>query len=196
MILITTSRHPSARTRSLCNDLAIMIPNSTRINRGKMNNEELLALASAKGARTIVAIDSHMGNPSGITFTSIQREHHIGASLKFRIAGVRLQRELMSENRIYRNKKLIVLKSKGGAGLEQFIKMLAGFLKGDLIEATGDRKLECELGKTYVALKAEEASGEIILKFVDSNSLAEYGPRITLKREDVLPDSVGGSSID
>lgn len=196
MILITTSRRPSARTRSLCNELAMMIPDSRRINRGKMNNARLLALTSAKRARTLVVIDSHMGNPSGISFTSIQRDHNVGASLKLHIVGVRLQQEFMGENKIYRNKKLIVLKSKGGAGLEQFTNMLAGFLGGAPIEATGDRKLQCELGKRCAALKVEEAYGEIILKFIDTDSLGEYGPRIRVKREDVLLNGIGGSSVD
>jgi len=196
VILITTSRRPSARTRSLCNDLAKMIPDSTRINRGKMNNEGLLALASAKGARTLVVIDSYMGDPSAISFTSIQRDHHGGASLRLRITGVRLRRELVSDTQIYRTKKLIVLKGEGGTGVEPFTKLLAGFLEGNLIETTDDGKLRGQFGNRSVTLKAEAGSGEIVLKFASPESSGEYGPQIKIKREDVLPNDIGGSSVD
>lgn len=173
-----------------------MIPDSTRINRGKMNNERLLALASAKGARTLVVIDSYMGNPSAISFTSIRRDHHGGASLRLRIMGVRLRRELMSDTKIYRTKRLIVLKGEGGAVLEPFTKMLAEFLEGNLIETTDDGKLQGKFGNRGVTLKADEGSGEIVLKFVDTESSREYGPQIKIKREDFSPNDIGGSSVD
>jgi rRNA maturation protein Rpf1 len=196
VILITTSRHPSARTRSLCNDLARMIPDSMRINRGKLSNDGLLALASEKGARTLVVIDSHMGNPSVISFTSVQRDHRSGASLKLFIVRVRLQRELLSETKIYRSKKLMVLKGVGGVGLERLTKMLASFLGGNLIETTDEGKLQGEFGERRVTLTAEERSGEIILKFLDTKSLGEHGPQITVKKEHVLPIDIGGLSVD
>jgi len=161
-----------------------------------MNNEELLAFALAKGARTLVVIDSQRGNPSGISFTSISRDHKSGAPIKFRITGVRLERELTGETRTYQTRKLMVLKGKNSTGPERFTRMLAGFLEGNVIESADFGKLQSESGNKCVALKVEEGSEEIILRFVDAKSLRSCGPQIKVKGEDFSPDDVGGSSVD
>jgi rRNA maturation protein Rpf1 len=157
-----------------------------------MSNEMLLSLASVRGMKTLVVIDSRVGNPSAISFTSIQRDLNGDSPLNLRVLGVKLRRELAGENKITRAKKLAVLKGEGGAALEQLIKKLAGFLEGDLVETIHDVKRQSEHRDGCVLLLAEEGSEEITLRFFDAKSLGELGPEIRAKLEDVSPNDAGG----
>jgi rRNA maturation protein Rpf1 len=160
-----------------------------------MNNSELLALSSVKGARTLVVIDSHMGNPSAISFASIRGDRCGPTSLKFRVLRVRLRREFTSKIEVTRTRKLLVLKSEDGSELERFTKILAEFLEGNLIQANYKEGVQGESGNRCVVLKTEKGPGEFILRFVNIESVEEYGPQITVKGEDFPTDNIGGSPI-
>ena len=54
MILLTTSHRPTRRIRSLCNDLTRSIPNSIRVNRGKMNFFDVAAKAIELGTISLL----------------------------------------------------------------------------------------------------------------------------------------------
>lgn len=64
LIIITTSRAPSPRTRSLTRDLLVVLPRSERVTRGHLTMEELAAIARSKGARRVVILGERRGNPS------------------------------------------------------------------------------------------------------------------------------------
>jgi len=63
-VIITTSRRPSPRTRSLVKDLVSVIPGGIRITRGHYTMEELGVLAKSRGADRLVVIGERRGNPS------------------------------------------------------------------------------------------------------------------------------------
>ncbi|MEM1605127.1 MAG: hypothetical protein QW604_00830 [Fervidicoccaceae archaeon] len=64
LTLLTTSREPSPRTRSLIKDISSLSANIVRLNRGKMTFKELLSRAFALGAKTLVIVGEIRGNPS------------------------------------------------------------------------------------------------------------------------------------
>ncbi|MEM3536898.1 MAG: hypothetical protein QXP84_00085 [Candidatus Korarchaeum sp.] len=68
MILITTTRRPSRRTRSFVRDLYHVIPTSRRRNRGKMSMEDLNELAIREGAERVIIVGTRRGNPSFLAF--------------------------------------------------------------------------------------------------------------------------------
>jgi len=70
--LLTTSREPSPRTRSLIKDLASLSANVIRANRGKMTVKELMAAAIARGAKTLAIVGEMRGNPSIIRIYDIE----------------------------------------------------------------------------------------------------------------------------
>jgi rRNA maturation protein Rpf1 len=160
----------------------MMIPHSIRVNRGKMNERELLAFSSAKGARTLIIIDSHMGNSGAISLNSIRAEECDALSLKLNILRVRLRRELTSQLRCPRMKDLLVLKGEVSSKLEGLTEMLAEFLGADLIEAADSQEMHDKFGNTRAVLKIEERPTEFILRFVNATSAEEYGPQITIRR--------------
>ena len=61
MILISTSRRPSTRTRSFVKELLGVIPLSFQVTRGKKSIEELKDVAILKGCRRLMIVESKDG---------------------------------------------------------------------------------------------------------------------------------------
>jgi len=64
-MFITTSRKPSAKTRSFCQSLSRAL-NSKYVNRGKMSFRDVLIKASQSGFQKIAVVSQMKGNPSRI----------------------------------------------------------------------------------------------------------------------------------
>jgi U3 small nucleolar ribonucleoprotein protein IMP4 len=96
LILVTTSRAPSPRTRSLVKDLLLVLPRSERLTRGHLTLDELAALARSRGARRVVIVGERRGNPSIIrvyTPTEPPEPPRLVNIVTFKVAGVSLSRE-------------------------------------------------------------------------------------------------------
>ncbi len=70
-VLITTSREPSQRTRSLVNELVAIIPVLSKFNRGKSTLKELYDIALSRRARFLVMVYEKKGNPSMLRIYSV-----------------------------------------------------------------------------------------------------------------------------
>lgn len=94
MILLTTSRRPTKRIRTFCSDLARSIPNTVRVNRGKMSLQELAENAVERGLDRIIAIDRWKGGPGKIRLYKMGQGKLVEIPPRIYVKGVRLQREL------------------------------------------------------------------------------------------------------
>ena len=74
MMLISTSRRPSTRTRSFVKELLGVIPLSFQVTRGKKSIEELKDIAVLKGCRRLMIVESKDGNPSALSFMYIDKK--------------------------------------------------------------------------------------------------------------------------
>jgi len=74
MMLISTSRRPSTRTRSFVKELLGVIPLSFQVTRGKKSIEELKDIAVLKGCRRLMIVESRDGNPSALSFMHIDKK--------------------------------------------------------------------------------------------------------------------------
>ncbi len=74
MMLISTSRRPSTRTRSFVKELLGVIPLSFYITRGKKSIEELKDIAVLKGCRRLMIVESKDGNPSALSFMFVDKK--------------------------------------------------------------------------------------------------------------------------
>ncbi|MCE4621119.1 MAG: hypothetical protein F7B95_01600 [Desulfurococcales archaeon] len=92
-IIITTSRRPSPRTRSLVKDLVAIIPGAIRITRGHLTMEELSLLAVTRGADRILVIGERRGNPSIMRFYRVEAGGYKNI-VTIIIRGLALSREL------------------------------------------------------------------------------------------------------
>ncbi len=107
--LLTTSHKPSRRLRSFLKDLASILPNAVKVNRGKKKLEDLLYDAIELKATRLIILREYKGNPAGIDVYRVDFEDE---SLKplasFRIRGVRLSRETVESVRIYNPRTLAI----------------------------------------------------------------------------------------
>ena len=91
-ILITTSRRPSPRTRSLVKDLAALFPGSYRVTRGHMTLGELALEARSIGVERVLIIGERRGNPSILRFYE-PRGSNLVNIVTLIVKGVKLSRE-------------------------------------------------------------------------------------------------------
>ncbi len=89
-ILITTSRRPSRRTRTFAKELVRVIPNSIKINRGKMSLDDLKEYMIRRGYTRLIIINTKKGNPSQLIFYVLDYEG-LKRVLIFNIRGLSLQ---------------------------------------------------------------------------------------------------------
>jgi rRNA maturation protein Rpf1 len=92
-IFVTTSRNSTPTMRTFCNDLRRMIPNTVRVNRGKMSLDEVAEKALEQEANRVIIIDGWRGGPGKIRFFKIGESGLFSISLIINIASIRLQRE-------------------------------------------------------------------------------------------------------
>lgn len=67
-MIVTTSRRPSAKSRSFCKELQSVIPLSYYVLRGKKGIRELLSLSVEKGADRTVIVTSKRNEPDSLLF--------------------------------------------------------------------------------------------------------------------------------
>jgi rRNA maturation protein Rpf1 len=68
MILITTSRRPTPKMRTLCNDLARVLSNARRVNRGKLSLQGLKEYALSRGGDRLIVVERRKGGPGLLRF--------------------------------------------------------------------------------------------------------------------------------
>ncbi len=170
MILITTSRRPTKRVRSFCKDLALVIPNSTKVNRGKKSLHDVLIEAVQRRHPYFLIVETWKGNPGNMLFYStsnLQLEEPIAV---FRVKGVKLQREIQRRTKWKNVGSIAVIKNPTNPELSEFFVRVFG---GKLREKTGQVKEDVTL-----EIKGND---ENILKFKDGETGMEVGPRVRFK---------------
>jgi len=173
-ILLTTSRSPSPRIRTFCNDLIRVMPNMVRVNRGKMSMDEVAEKALEHGADRVVVVDRWQGGPSKIEFFHIVASGLVHVSPSLYIAGIRLQREFAPTRLKLVNSSVITTSSDNSL---EIVDSLSKFFNLPVL-------LEKEASSRYpVAMRvSKDAAGRVQITFMLLSQKVEIGPRITLRR--------------
>ena len=95
-IMLTTSREPTAKIRTLCNDLARVIPSIVRVNRGKMSTGEVAEKALEIEAQKVIMIDRLHGGPGAIKFFKVEESGLVSIPPVIHVRSIMLNRELGS----------------------------------------------------------------------------------------------------
>ncbi len=93
MILLTTSRRPTKAIRTFCRDLSNTIPNTLRINRGKLSLEGVAEKALESNAEKVLIVERWKGGPGKIQFFEVSKEGLKLTLPLIYLKGVKLQRE-------------------------------------------------------------------------------------------------------
>ncbi|MEM1545876.1 MAG: hypothetical protein QXY40_07010 [Candidatus Methanomethylicia archaeon] len=171
-ILITTSHKPSKRVRSFINDLRLVIPNSVRINRGKMGLRNVMITALKNQCDRIVIVNRWKGNPGKICFYKLSSKNtYIQVDPVVYISSVKLIREI--KDRVYfRPKEIIMDVDSNNKTLIDFGNMLSNALN---IKKQNQTNL-------YVRIKIKESQNFFCtILFVKDNTDMLCGPIINVR---------------
>lgn len=175
MILITTSRRPTRRIRTFCNDLSRCIPNSIRINRGKLSREGLAEKALELEADRVMIVDRWKGGPGKIELFNVN-ESLVGFPPLIYIRGIKLQREMgFPKSRSFRSLAITPIYSSEDKEIPKFAEALSSFLQVPIETTT-------ELSEKYQVLMhiSRDVMGRIRITFFKNPESYEIGPRITV----------------
>jgi len=173
-ILLTTSRNPTPRIRTLCNDLTRVIPRIVRVNRGKMGMDQVAEKALEHGADRVIIVDRWQGGPGKIEF------FHIGASGLVQVppilyvAGIRLQREF-APTKLKPAHWLVIARSADNS--TEITESLSQFFNVPVLP-----EKEASPKHLVAMLISHNATRRIQITFMLLPQKLEIGPRITLRR--------------
>ncbi len=165
-ILITTSRRPSPRTRSLVKDLAALFPGSYRLTRGHMTLEELALEARSIGADRVLIVGERRGNPSILRFYE-PRGRSLVNIVTILVKGVKLSREAGTGTPAGPRGVAIIYDDSGEA-----MEMAEALMRG--------LKARLRPGRDDVVITLEGRGGEVLARFRYRDRLV--GPTLRLAR--------------
>lgn len=178
MILLTTSHRPTRRIRSLCNDLTCSIPNSIRINRGKMNFFNIAARAMELGTNKFVLIDRWKGGPGRIRFFKVINGEIRENAPRLYVSGVKLRREFKifrREKRKMFNKVFLDIDEVENEEIGKLASILSEFFEIPILKKSEEAlKYEAYL---HIA-KGEDCRAHLSFYILPSNM--EVGPHIKI----------------
>jgi len=173
-ILLTTSRNPTPRIRTFCNDLARVIPSIVRVNRGKMSVDEVAEETLEHDADSVVIVDRWHGGPSSIKFFHLGESGLVLIPPIIHVADIRLRREF-SVSKVKPARSLVLLASKNSEEVSRTAEAFSKFFSVPILSMEEAFKA----GSTLLRLARDKANRIVITFMVEPNHV-EVGPRITV----------------
>jgi U3 small nucleolar ribonucleoprotein protein IMP4 len=179
-ILVTTSHRPSQRIRSFAKDLASVLPNAIRRNRGKATMRDLYYEAVSIGANRVVIVGGRKGNPGVVSVYEPSEPPEEGLKLLGRLSlqGVRLSRETPGAQRSYGASSLGVYVESSSHDLSML---------GDILIRLFNGRLILDLDRAHrivdvVAIVRQGPPGSIAeVTFLCAGSGRQCGPTLRLR---------------
>ncbi|MHA1754597.1 MAG: hypothetical protein ACTSYR_03680 [Candidatus Odinarchaeia archaeon] len=180
MSLITTSRHPKTSSRILSKDLALIIPDSIRINRGKLNLKNLILKALSLNKNILIIIEGGTPTPRIIKILKIDSDGQIEHEYRIKLKGFIRKKEVSRKRAPESDKFYYKIKHSIPTELRNKILKLVKLFRLKKFPHKGD------VEKNAIIFSFEYKEGIISLRFF-TGEVIEIGPRIYIK-------SIGGVS--
>ncbi len=175
MLLLTTSRRPTARIRTFCRDLARSIPDVVRVNRGKLSLDGIAEKALEFDADRVVIVDRWKSGPGKIELFKIRQEGLVLVPPIMYVASIKLQREFNRAKTKPVRSLIITASSEDSNEIMRIAKSLSNFLNvplSQMDEAVSKFKTSMHIS-TNDLHRAQ-------VTFLFLPETVENGPRITL----------------
>ena len=175
-MLLTTSRRPTRRIRTLCHDLARSIPNVLRINRGKLSLDGIAERALELNADRVIVVDRWKGGPGKIKLFRVEPAGLTPVPPLIYVAGIRLQREFETKIKAVRS-LAVTTAPENPPDITKIAENLSNFLNFPLSSID-------EAAPKYQASMhvSHNASGCSQITFMLLPQMVETGPRIAISR--------------
>ena len=89
-VVLSSSRSTSVRVRQFLNELELAIPNTIKINRGKMSISDLIVKALELNAKYILYVMTRKGNPAILKFIEVHEDRYRFIPYVIKLFGVKL----------------------------------------------------------------------------------------------------------
>lgn len=172
-ILLTTSRNPSRRTRTLIKDLTWVLPKAARVSRGTKNIYELAVLTLAARAPLLIVVSTRKGNPGKINFFRVTEQTYSQLPLELVLAGVKLRSEI-SRQHASRSDDLFILPA---GSLSPRGRRLCESLSNIFMIPLIDKPKKT--GKPSMIMRIEEQN-KIHITFAQDMLAKEVGPQLRI----------------
>lgn len=176
MILLTTSRRPTSKIRTLCRDFAHSVPNIVRINRGKLSLDGIAERAVELNADRIVVVDRWKGGPGKIKLFRMEPTGPVPVPPLMYVAGIRLQREFGAKTNHVRS-LVVTTELESLPETARIAERLSDFFNLSRL-SIDEAATKCKVSM-HVSLSASRRTQITFMLFPQ---MVEIGPRITLSR--------------
>lgn len=184
-VLITTSRDASNRLQQFMKEFRMLVPNSTKLNRGNLVIKELVQIGREKEYTDIILLHENRGQPDGIILTHLP----YGPTTYFGLFNVVLRHDIKKEtldnmSEAYPNIILDNFNSRIGARISEILKNLfpvpkldssrvITFVNNEDFISFRHHTFNNKKGKNNVLKNNDCRPEDIVLK--------EHGPRFDLR---------------
>jgi U3 small nucleolar ribonucleoprotein protein IMP4 len=176
LILLTSSRRPTEAIRTLCKDLANVLPQAVRVNRGKMSLDGVAENAIELEADRVIIVNQWHGGPGKINFF-----HAASTGLKpvppiMVVAGVKFRREFKEGTRRIKS-SIITVEPEDSSELQKIAYHLSQFLGLPVFPA------DEASGKNSVSLRLSFGNSRSPqISFLQLQRMVEVGPQVALSK--------------
>ncbi|UCH01831.1 MAG: hypothetical protein JSV20_08345 [Candidatus Bathyarchaeota archaeon] len=175
MILITTSRRPTRKMRTLTKDLNRVIPESIRMNRGKLNIQGVAEKAIEYKADRVLIIERYKGGPGRILFYAI-----IAEKLKKLLAsalhlkGIKTQSEVGKRTAI-KEGLVITASTNLNTKIKKLVAVFSNFFRIPYLEYNYCQKAKASMHFSLIT------KNEVKISFTMPTIIKEVGPTLIIK---------------
>ncbi len=186
-VIVTTSHRPSQRVRSFAKDLAAVLPDAVKVNRGKSSLRDLYYDAVGYGAERVVIVGVWKGNPGAVRVYAVPEPPEVGLKplAEILLAGVALRREIPGSQKIMGTRRLAIDLASAPRKLHPLLDTLSRSFLASLV-ADEDR-----LESYDVVMRVEERDDGVVVLFHCTGTGRVCGPRLRLAK---VVDHVSGTT--
>ena len=174
-VLLTTSREPTDRIRTFCNDIAHSIPNVIRVNRGKLSLDGVAEKALGFHADRIVIVNHWKDGFANIQFFRIGAAGLTPFPPLINIASVRLRREFEARTKPIKS-LAISISSEDSLTAKRLARSIGEFFNIPMLSQ--------DMGSNFSATMhiSSSALNGFQITFLLLPTLVEVGPRINMSK--------------
>ncbi len=177
MILLTTSRRPTRGIRTFCHDFARSVPNSIRINRGKLSITEVAEKAIEENAEKVIIVDRWKGGTGKLRFFNVNSTGLNAVPPLIYISGIKFSKDFRKAKvklPLTRSLAVALLSEKSDQAFKM-AKFLSNFLRISILPME-----RASFNRQTAMLVSFDSARRMQITFISLPEKVEVGPCITV----------------
>lgn len=176
LILLTTSRRPTARIRSFCRDLLYSIPDVLRVNRGKMSLDAVAEKALELEADRVMVVEKWRNKFGQLSLFKMSSTGLVPVAPVLCLSNVTLRRELSKGTKRHMS-SVVTVTQKTSPEIERAALQISNFLGLPFMRL--DDAVENHRASLHFT---SNSSKSIRATFMLLSRMVEIGPRLTVEK--------------